>query len=94
MQVRVNDRGSRTQHAGVLLQGVPVTGVIDMGADITIMNCNLLRKAAVIVNLKKSQFKKADKRPRTYEFRVFSLDGRLDLHLTFGDPCLPKDGRS
>ena len=40
-QVRVVDKGSRPQHAQVLLEGVPAIGVIDSGADITIMGEDL-----------------------------------------------------
>ena len=36
-QVSVLDKGSRPQHAQVLLEGVKAIGVIDNGADITSM---------------------------------------------------------
>ena len=36
-QVSVLDKGSRSQHARVLLEGVPATGIIDSGTDITSM---------------------------------------------------------
>ena len=36
--VRVEDKGNKTQKA---VQGVPAEGVIDSGADITVMGANL-----------------------------------------------------
>ena len=40
-QVRVDDKGSRQQYADVVVEGVPVTGVVDSGAEITIMKGKL-----------------------------------------------------
>ena len=58
--VRVNDRGSKPQFAEVLIQGVPATGVIDTGADITIIGGELFQKVAAAARLKKRDFKRAD----------------------------------
>ena len=52
--------------------------MIDTGADITIMGGTLFKKIASVAKLRKSKFKKADKRPHTYDRKQFSLDGRLD----------------
>ena len=82
-QVRVVDKGSRPQRTRVLLEGVPAAGVIDSGADITIMGEDLLKRVAAAARLKKSRLKKADKVPRTYDRKPFSLDGRMDLDITF-----------
>ena len=82
-QVRVVHNGSWPQRARVLLEGVPATGVIDSGADITIMGEDLLKRVAAAARLKKSRLKKADKVPRTYDRKPFSLDGRMDLDITF-----------
>ena len=59
--VRVNDRGSKPQFAEVLIQGVPATGVIDTGDDITIIGGELFQKVAEAARLKKRDFKRADK---------------------------------
>ena len=83
--VRVKDEGSHSQMAGVLVQGFPVEGIIDSGADITIVNGDLFKKIAASARLKKKNFKPADKCPRTYNRQVFTLDGRMDLDITFGD---------
>ena len=68
------------------IQGVPATGVIDSGADITIMGAELFKKVASVAHLKKSAFKKPDKTPYTYDHQPFSLDGKLELDITF-DSC-------
>ena len=41
--VRIHDRGSKPRRVAVDLQGVPATGVVDSGADITIVGAELLR---------------------------------------------------
>lgn len=38
-----------------------------------------------MARLKKRNFKQADKVPRTYDQRPFSLDGKMDLDITFCD---------
>ena len=69
----------------VLVQGVPVVGVIDSGADLTIIGGALFKKVAAAARLKKRDFKKPDKVPRGYDQRPFQLDGRMDLDVTFQD---------
>ena len=81
--VHVKDQGSFPQCAKVQIQGVPVYGVLDSGADISIMGGNLFRKVAAAARLKKKDFKKADKVPRTYDQKPFTLDGRMDLDVSF-----------
>ena len=82
--VRVSDQGSHPQCAKVEVQGVPAFGIIDSGADITIMGGKLFKKVAAAARLKRRNFKKADKTPRTYDRKPFTLDGRMDLDLSFG----------
>ena len=82
-QVRIDDEGSEQQYAEVLIEGVPVTGVVDSGAEITIMNGKLFARTAAVARLKKSQLKPPDRIPKTYDRRVFSLDGRVDLDISF-----------
>ena len=74
--VRVEDRGSKPRKVLVDIQGVPATGVIDSGADITIMGAELF-KVASVAQLKKSALKKPDKTPYTYDHQPFSLNGKL-----------------
>ena len=79
-QVRVQDKGSRPQCIRIQLQGVPVYG---SGADISIIGGDLFRCVASAAHLKKQDFKSADKFLRTYDQKPFSLDGRMDLDVTF-----------
>ena len=81
--VRVEDKGSQPRKVTVDLQGLPVIGLIDSGADITIMNGDIFKKVAVIARLKKKAFKSPDKTPYGYDNKLFKLDGRIDLDITF-----------
>ena len=81
--VRVSDEGSVSQYVKVQVQGVPAYGLIDTGADITIIGGKLFKRVAMVVRLWKRNFKRADKIPKTYDQRTFKLDGRMDLDLTF-----------
>ena len=62
--VRVQDNGSMSQCVKVQLQGVPVYGIIDSGANISIIGGELFWKVA---HLRKEDCKKANKVPWTYE---------------------------
>lgn len=87
-QVRVSDKGSMTQCVKLCIQGVPVYGIIDSGADITIIGGKLFKKVALAARLKKRDFMKPDKTPRTYDQKPFTLDGRMDLDLVFEDKAM------
>jgi len=80
-QIRVADEGSRPQLAHVIVHGVPADGVIDTGADITIMGQELFARVAAAAKLRKKNFRKADKVPRTYDRKTFHLDGCMDMDL-------------
>ncbi len=56
----------------------PAYGVIDSGADITILGGDLFRKVATVAWLKKRGLKKPDKIPKTYDQKP---DGRMDLDI-------------
>ena len=51
--VRVQDEGSKSQTVLIEIAGVPAHGVIDMGADITIMGPELFKRVATVARLKK-----------------------------------------
>ena len=89
--VHVQDGGSRSQCVKVQVQGVPAYGLIDTEADITIIGGKLFEKVATVARLRKRHFKKPDKIPRTYDQKTFTLDGRMDLEITFDDKtmCTP-----
>lgn len=55
------------------------------GVDVTIIKGKLFREVATIARLKKKDFKAADKKPRTYNRQQFTLDGRMDPDISFGD---------
>ena len=86
--VRVTDKGSQPRCAPVQLQGVPVFGIIDSGANITIIGGGLLRKVATTARLKKRDLKQPDQTPRTYDQQPFQLDGMMELDITFGDKTM------
>ena len=65
--VRVQDKGSRPRKVTVTLQGIPAKGVIDSGADITIINAGLFKNIAAAAKLRKKAFKQPDKVPYTYD---------------------------
>ena len=55
----------------------------DSGADITIMGGVLFRKVATVAQLRKRDLKRPDKTPRNYDQTPFTLDGYMDLDITF-----------
>ena len=81
--VHIEDKGSLPRKLTVDLQGLPVSGVIDSGADITIMNGNVFKKVAAIARLSKRAFKPTDKLPYGYYNTPFKLDNHIDLDITF-----------
>ena len=56
---------------------------MDSGADNSIMDKELFKKVAAVGRLKKKDLKKPDKTPRSFDQKPISLDGRLDLDITF-----------
>ena len=80
-----DDEGSQMQCAKVQVQGVPAFGIIDSGADITIIGGTLFKRVATAARLMKRDFKKVDKTPRAYDKKPFSLDGRMDFDISFGE---------
>ena len=63
-------------------------GVVDTAADITIVGAEAFKRIAAVAKLKKRDLKPADKTPRTYDQKVFHLDGRLDLDITFQEQTM------
>ena len=68
----------------MLVEGVPSSGIVDSGADITIIGKDLLKRVATVAKLKKNRLKEVDKTPRTYNGQPFDLHGRMDLDISFG----------
>lgn len=86
--IRLDYHGSRPRYARVEVQGVPTQGIIDSGADITIISGELFKRVAAVTRLKKRDLKKPDRVPRIYDHRPFTLHGKMELDLTFDDTTL------
>ena len=86
--VHVQDHGSHSHLAKLSIQGFPVEGIVDSGTDITIINGDLFKKIATAAHLKKTNIKPADKLPRAYNCQPFTLDGRMDLEVTFSEKAM------
>ena len=84
-QIKIADQGSEAHSIRVEIQGVPARGIIDTAADITIMGGKLFKDVASVARLRKRDFRPAEKIPHAYNQQPFSLDGRMDLEITFGD---------
>ena len=82
------DKGSLPHTAKVLIQGVPAEGIIDSGADITIMGAKVFCTVATAARLKKRDFKPADCTPRTYDQKPFTLDGMMEMDITFEESVI------
>ena len=82
-QIVVKDNGSRSVCVPLQIEGVPVYGLVDTGADITIIGAQLFKKIAAVAMLKKRNFRTADKTPHGYDRRPFELHGRMELTLSF-----------
>ena len=88
MLARVQDKGSKPHMVTVDVPEVPAKGIIDNGADITIMNAQLFQKVAAVARLKKRSFRKPDRVPFTYDQKPFALDGKVELDITFDDKTM------
>ena len=79
----MHDRGSKTQRVTVLVQGVPMYGVVDSTADLTIIGGDAFKQVAAAAKLKKRDFKSPDQLPHNYDRRPIHLDGRINLDIEF-----------
>ena len=77
------DTGSCCLLTHVNILSVLAYGVVDTAADITIMSGKLIATVAAAARLKKKDFRKPDKVPRTYERKVFRLDGCIKMDIIF-----------
>ncbi len=84
----MSDKGSHSQFARILIEGVPADGIVDTGADITIMGKDLFAQVAAVAWLRKKDFWKVDKIPRAYDNKTFQLDGCMDLDISFAEKTL------
>ena len=82
--VRVPFEGSRPRSVLVEVQGVPAVGIVDTGADISIMGADLFKTIAAATKMKKRHLKPVDKAAFTYDNRPIKLNGKLELDIVFG----------
>ena len=77
--------GSSLRCAKVEIQGVPVYGIVDTGADITIIGGKVFKLNATKAKprLKKKDLQQPGKVPRNYDGNTFTLDGKMDLKVAF-----------
>ena len=83
--VQVSDRGSKPRQAQVQIGGVLAWGIVDSGADITIIGKDVLQTIAAVSKLRKRDCKKPDKIPVTYDRKPFTLHGMLELEVSFAE---------
>ena len=67
---------------------MPTSGIIDTGADITIMGGELFKKVATTARLRKKNFHKPDHTPHTYDCKPFQLHGKMELQVAFAGKVL------
>ena len=74
-QVRIQDEGSKPQRANVIVGGVPMLGVIDTAADVTMIGGEIFKKVAAVAKFCKRDFKPTDKTSTTMTGNLFDLTG-------------------
>ena len=68
---RLADKGSQPQCVRIQIQGVPAFGILDSGANITIMGGTLFQKVAPVARLKQRDQKRPDKTHWNYDQTPF-----------------------
>ena len=70
----------------VKVEGIPATGLIDTGSDITINRGDLFYHIMELTKLDEGNLKPADLKACncTYDYKPITLDGRIYLHISFG----------
>lgn len=81
--IRMQDQGSQPQCVQVEIHGMPAYGINYPGADITIMGGRLFCQVAAAARLQNKDLKKPDRTPRNYDRCPFTLNGHMDLDITF-----------
>ena len=81
--VRIKDGGSQPQCAQANIKSV-----LDSGTDKTITGEAPFKQVATVAWLKKHDLKKLDETTQTYDQMPFSLDGCMDLDVSFGEKTI------
>ena len=69
----------------VMVEGFPVVGLIDTGSDITIMRGDQFYNMVKGANLDIQQLKPTEQKACTYDQKPITLEGLMDVKITFGD---------
>ena len=72
----------------VMIEGVPVTGLIDTGSDITIIRGDLFYQIISESGLKVESLKPAEQKACTYDQKPITLDGQMDMKVSFGNKTI------
>ena len=70
--VKITDGGSKCQRTKVTVGGVPLLGIVDSGADVTIMDGVAFKQVASVAKLRKRDFKKPNEVPKNYDLNHFA----------------------
>ena len=81
-------KGIKTHCVKVSVQGVPLWGVVDSAADITIIGGEMFKQVVAVAKLRKKDFKPPDQAPCNYDQQPLRLDGRMDLDISFLDKAM------
>ena len=79
-----SNKGRESHCVEVKLEGVPATGLIGTGSDITIVRADLFYHIVEKTGLDASQLKQPDHKTCTYDQTPITLDGQMDMTLSFG----------
>ena len=72
----------------VKIEGVAVSGLIDTGSDITIIRGDLFYQIVSESGLKLQSLKPAEQKACTYDQKPITLDGHMDMKVSFGDKTI------
>ena len=70
------------------MSGVPLDGVVDTGADITLIGAEAFKRIATVAKLCQRDLKRPDKTSWTYDQKTFHIDGRIDVDITFQESTM------
>ena len=71
-----------------MVEGVPIVGLIDTGFDITIMRGDQFYDMMKEANLNINHLKPTEQRTCTYDQKPITLDGQIDMKITFGEKTI------
>ena len=71
-----------------MIEGVAVSGLIDTGSDITIIREDLFYHIVSESGLKSQSLKPAEQKACTYDQKPLTLDGQMDMKVSFGDKTI------